>query len=105
MKFYSRRHFIFMMLLITALVLPSCESAPQRNRAETMKTVEGIELVYIPGGSFMMGSKESPEEGQRRYGGDIKSYRTEHPYHKVTLSAFWMGKYEVTQRQYEAVMG
>jgi formylglycine-generating enzyme required for sulfatase activity len=44
------------------------------------------EMVSIPAGSFMMGS----ENGN----GDEK------PVHKVTLSAFWMDKYEVTNEKY-----
>jgi formylglycine-generating enzyme required for sulfatase activity len=55
----------------------------------------GMELIYIPAGTFMMGSPES-EEGRD---GD------EGPVHKVTLTdPFYMGKYEVTQSQYEEVM-
>jgi formylglycine-generating enzyme required for sulfatase activity len=52
------------------------------------RTVSGITFVYIPGGSFMMGATEPGERP-----------------HKVTLNGFWMSKYEVTQAQYEAVMG
>lgn len=73
--------------------------------AGTSKIVGGIVLVYIPGGNFMMGAKDSPEEIHRRYGGESKWYLTEHPRHKVTVDGFWMGRYEVTQRQYEAVTG
>ncbi len=58
------------------------------------KTVSGIVFVYIPGGSFMMGSPEG--------GG---SEDDEHPQHMVTLDGFWMSRYEVTQAQYEAVVG
>jgi hypothetical protein len=47
-------------------------------------------MVYIPAGSFMMGST------QRSF---------EQPVHQVTLQAFDIGKFEVTQAQYEAVMG
>jgi formylglycine-generating enzyme required for sulfatase activity len=51
-----------------------------------------LELVWIPAGEFMMGSND----------GDID----EKPVHKVKISrGFWMGKYEVTQEQYAAVMG
>jgi formylglycine-generating enzyme required for sulfatase activity len=52
-------------------------------------------MVRIEGGTFTMGSP-SNEAGR---GGD------EDPQHQVTLSAFYMGKYEVTQAEYEAVMG
>jgi formylglycine-generating enzyme required for sulfatase activity len=49
-----------------------------------------LELVDIPVGSFSMGSDE---------------YDDEKPIHKVTLPAFTMGKYPITQKQYMAVMG
>jgi len=53
-----------------------------------------MEFCYIPGGTFTMGSPESEE------------YRSsDEKQHKVTLSPFWMGKYEVTQKQYSEVMG
>ncbi|MHC4575525.1 MAG: formylglycine-generating enzyme family protein [Planctomycetota bacterium] len=55
-----------------------------------------LELVRIPAGSFRMGSPES-ERGR---------YDDEGPVHKVTINYdFYMGKYEVTQAQWKAVMG
>ena len=54
-----------------------------------------LEMVHIPGGTFTMGSP--PDEA----GGSDP----ERPQHKVTLSEFFMGKYEVTQAQYQQVMG
>ncbi len=51
-----------------------------------------LEMVEIPGGSFLMGSPES--EAER--GSD------EGP-HQVTVSPFYMGKFEVTQAQWRAV--
>jgi len=54
-----------------------------------------IEMISIPAGTFTMGSPTS-EEG---------SSSNERPQHSVTLSAFSMGKYEVTQEQWVAVMG
>ena len=54
-----------------------------------------LELVAIPGGSFLMGSPES-ENGRSK---------DEGPQHRVTLPPFYIGKYQVTQEQYEAVMG
>ena len=56
----------------------------------------GMEFVLIPAGSFMMGTDPKVEDD-----GD-----DERPRHKVTISkAFYLGKYEVTQAQWEAVMG
>lgn len=54
-----------------------------------------LELVLIPAGSFEMGSAAS-EEGR---GSD------EGPQRQVKLSAFLMGRYPVTQAQYETIMG
>jgi formylglycine-generating enzyme required for sulfatase activity/serine/threonine protein kinase len=55
-----------------------------------------LELVLIPAGEFMMGS---PDSEQGRDSG-------EGPLHPVRISrAFYMGKYEVTQAQWQAVMG
>jgi formylglycine-generating enzyme required for sulfatase activity len=54
-----------------------------------------LDMVEIPGGTFIMGSPES--EAQRR--------SNEGPQHQVTVPSFYMGKYELTQAQYEAIMG
>jgi formylglycine-generating enzyme required for sulfatase activity len=54
-----------------------------------------LEMVYIPGGTFMMGSPNS--EAHRR--------DSESPQHQVTVSAFYAGKYPITQAQWQAVMG
>ena len=49
-----------------------------------------LEMVSIPGGTFLMGSPNP----QKEY---------EIPQHKVTVPSFFMGKYQVTQSQWEAV--
>ena len=52
-----------------------------------------LEMVKIPAGEFEMGSP-ADEEGHNS---------TEHPQHWVTVPAFFMGKYPVTQAQWRAV--
>ncbi|BAZ87337.1 bifunctional serine/threonine-protein kinase/formylglycine-generating enzyme family protein [Dolichospermum compactum] len=54
-----------------------------------------LEMVEIPGGKFIMGSPAN--EAQRRL--------NESPQHQVTVPSFCMGKYELTQAQYQAIMG
>ena len=51
-------------------------------------------LMPIPTGTFMMGSP-----------GTEPNRNSDETQHSVTLSVFYMGKYEITQEQYEAVMG
>ena len=54
-----------------------------------------LEMVLIPSGKFMMGSPAS-EKGRNE----------NETQHEVTLTKpFYMGKYEVTQEQWQAVMG
>ena len=55
-----------------------------------------IEMVFVKGGTFTMGATAK----QR---GDADS--DEKPAHRVTISDFYIGKYEVTQAQWETVMG
>jgi eukaryotic-like serine/threonine-protein kinase len=54
-----------------------------------------LEMVYIPAGTFTMGAPES----------EAGSSDNERPQHLVAVSAFYMGRYAVTQAQYLAVMG
>lgn len=56
----------------------------------------GMEMIRVPPGSFMMGSDKTF---------DTEASNTEIPLHPVTISqAFCLGKYEVTQEQWAAVM-
>ena len=55
-----------------------------------------IEMMLIPGGTFMMGCSAS---------NSYACYSDESPTHQVTLSAFYIGRYEVTQAQWKAKMG
>jgi formylglycine-generating enzyme required for sulfatase activity len=49
-----------------------------------------LEMIKIPVGSFLMGSDD---------------YDNEKPKHQVKLQEFCLGKYPVTQEQYQAIMG
>ena len=92
------------------------DNAPDQTRQTPSTTQESpkstlppihMEFVKIPAGSFMMGT---PKEQLDAIAGDNKDYRgwieDETPQHRVTISKpFYMGKYEVTQAQWKAVMG
>ena len=54
-----------------------------------------MEMIYVAPGSLMMGSPSS-EDGRR----------DDETQHRVTLTkGFWLAKYEVTQAQWQSVMG
>ncbi|MCP4699538.1 MAG: SUMF1/EgtB/PvdO family nonheme iron enzyme [Gammaproteobacteria bacterium] len=52
-------------------------------------SARGPEMIKLPGGTFRMGDIQSGDDGDEK------------PVHKVTLSAFAMGKYEVTFEEYD----
>jgi formylglycine-generating enzyme required for sulfatase activity len=52
------------------------------------------DMVRIQGGTFMMGSPASEA-----------SRESDEAPHQVTVSGFYLGKYEVTQKEYQALMG
>jgi formylglycine-generating enzyme required for sulfatase activity/tRNA A-37 threonylcarbamoyl transferase component Bud32 len=54
-----------------------------------------IETIEISGGTFIMGSPNT----------EVGRYHYEGPQHKVTIAPFYLGKYQVTQEQWEAIMG
>ncbi len=57
-----------------------------------MEDVMEIELVRVPGGTFNMGSSNS------------EGYASEKPQHEVTVAGFYIGKYQITQEQWQQVM-
>ena len=62
-----------------------------------------LDLVLIPAGEFVMGSKDGP---MNPVDSSAEVRKLEVPQHRVKISRpFYLGKFEVTQRQYAAVMG
>jgi formylglycine-generating enzyme required for sulfatase activity len=52
-----------------------------------------LDMMLIPGGTFIMGSPKKEED----------STDSERPQHKVTIEPFWLGQYQVTQAQWKFV--
>jgi len=66
----------------------------------------GLELVYVPAGTFMMGStKAEAEHAVEQFGADAGRLAAEQPAHEVELSAYWIGRTEVTVGQWRQVIG
>ncbi len=53
----------------------------------------GMEFVWVPGGCFRMGDTFGDGRGDEK------------PVHEVCVDGFWMGKTEVTQSQWQGIMG
>ena len=67
--------------------------AAQRSAGET-QVFDSIEFVWVPAGQFQMGSTSSDSDDDER------------PVTRVRISrGFWLGKYEITQAEWQAVVG
>ena len=81
-------------LCAAALALPGCrkrESAAAPGPPAVMTTKSGVQMVLVPGGSFVMGSDRTDE--------------VDEPAHTVHVVAFYIDRYEVTQAHYAKLTG
>jgi eukaryotic-like serine/threonine-protein kinase len=70
--------------------------SPAIKHLETVTKTFGIALNLIPAGEFLIGSPDSDQQGRAE----------EKPSHRVRITRpFYLGKFEVTQAQYQGVMG
>jgi len=88
-----RMLFVLIVLSLAAFICSCDSSSDSTSYIEDITIIEGITLVTIPRGSFRMGDIQ-------KYG---EFYHRNHV-HDVTLTSFQIGKYEITQGQYQSVM-
>jgi formylglycine-generating enzyme required for sulfatase activity len=85
-----------------AMALPPVQPVPVARPIQPGATFKDCddcpEMVVIPSGTFMMGTKDDPFA-------KIPSPKDEQPQHAVSIRSFSIGKYEVTQEQWYSVMG
>lgn len=84
---------VIVVAVILAVVPDVRRENPTASNAAVITNSIGMELAAIPGGSFSMGG--DPKDG----------VADELPLHKVQVAPFYLGKYEVTQAQWQRVMG
>jgi len=69
------------------------ETKTARYFTEQLSDDVALDMIWVPGGEFDMGSADDDSEG----------YSDEQPQHHVMVSGFFMGRYPVTQVQWRAV--
>ncbi len=93
------RNFVIWSVVFLAMARNAYSEEPKQPPKELTVDLGGgvkLEMVLIPAGEFMMGSPDS----------DKDAYSDEKPQHRVRITKpFYLGKYLVTQEQWEAVMG
>lgn len=88
------------------IITPSLEILTVSLKDETISLPNGItiDMINIPGGTFLMGTDEKEiEQLFNKYG--IDKFWRESPQHQVKIFPFFLGKYLVTQSQWQVVMG
>ena len=92
--YLDKGDFVFLVSASPQPPLPGPQVAVYAPAPETYRNSLGMEFVLIPAGTFQMGSDDSD------------AYDNEKPGHTVRITQpFYLGKYEVTQGQWQAVMG
>lgn len=94
-------------LALTALALPLRASSPVQSDYVDLGKSHVI-LVKVPAGTFRMGSDEviHADDGWKPCPSCPARNDVERPVHQVTISEdFWMGQFDITQKQWQDVMG
>ncbi len=78
---YSDQIFLFFIILMSYNI-----SAQNNYVQKVPQTEENIPMIFVPSGSFKMGSPKS----------EIGHFADEGPQHEVQIDAFWIGQYEIT---------
>ena len=81
---------------IDSLKIEDVLAFPSFSTENGFQSLEKDEMVFVEGGTFTMGATSEQ--------GTLDPYDDEYPTHQVTLSDFYIGKYEVTQQLWEYVM-
>lgn len=103
-RFINAMMIIYIVLfssLITSCGDDNVELKPTLDEIDIFATLEKDEMVFVKGGSFLMGA-QSADTIAPNY--DYEACSEESPVHSVTLSDYYIGKYEVTQQLWEYVM-
>lgn len=85
----------------TASMAPTLTPTQERAAGEARTDPKGIEQVWVPAGSFMMGSEGA--DGQAVPPWAAREPASEAPQHAVEITTgFWLDKFEVTNAAYQA---
>ncbi len=96
-------HYIIPFFLL--VLLPACQASSPK-AGQVRLDPKGIEQVWVPAGSFMMGTDEASIQSLTQLdppGFVIGEFTSEQPQHQVNLThGYWIDKYEVTNKAFQA---
>lgn len=79
------------------IVAEQPSNTEQHHEEYFIETVLGLnmKMIYVEGGTFMMGASS----------GDSDAWYWETPAHQVTLDSYYIAEFEITQSQWQKIMG
>jgi sulfatase modifying factor 1 len=86
------KHFVYLFIFVICFFALSCKKTTTEPEITQTPIAGTIVTVLVTGGTFTMGSPKGPGNSD------------EQPQHSVTLSDFYIGKYEVTQKEWKEVV-
>jgi formylglycine-generating enzyme required for sulfatase activity/HEAT repeat protein len=97
---------VYAIVVTTVLFTMTCNvyGATSQGKKAWTDPVTGMEFVWVEGGCFPMGQTDAGKQelikelGRESY---QEHYTDALPRHEVCVDGFWMGQYEVTNRQYK----
>jgi len=95
MKIFDFKRFFIAAFVVMALFAGCEKDKPEEEETDQPEIIEFTEpeMVFVEGGTFMMGSPSGVGQAEER------------PTHQVRLSSYYIGKYQITQVQWEYIMG
>lgn len=98
-----RRNFIPAIIFCLPLLFTACgNNEPEVAPLSKVSEMDGREMVLVPAGEFVMGTDMIDTGDTQRQIGTVKPlYLDQHPERKVHLDAFYIDRYEVTNRDYK----
>jgi formylglycine-generating enzyme required for sulfatase activity len=88
---------------LRAYIYLTSRAAPQPTPEEVVREALEPQLVHIPAGEFLMGTREEDVDAiAKEYGVEHKYITREAPQRKVFVEEFEIGKYPVTNFEYQA---
>jgi len=98
------RNVLLFILMIMTIILISVQAKKNRQTYNSLnrigeksyiETIDGVnmKMIYVEGGSFVLGSVKKGE-----------GYSDEYPAVEVSVSSYYIGAFEVTQKQWQIIM-
>ena len=91
----------YLILVFVLCLLFGCGGEPKAGDTRVRET-DGMVMVYVPVGEFLMGSTDAEVEAAMAQCADCSRewFAHERPQHKVYLDSFWIDRTEVANAQY-----